>query len=592
MSSKDKKKKDKESKESKEKKVNSSPKSKSKSKTKTTIKPKVSPKKYDPRNDDEDDDEDEPISGWGFTKADELKYRKQYTESVKNLKHTEEVNTDLIEQEESTLWVDVYAPKTIKEYIDDNHNIDQALRWLNNFRTRVKKTPPILLLTGKPGSGKTTLAHILFKELNYEYKEFNASEARSGKEIKEYLEPFNQGNIVEFFEGCEEVRKGLIMDEIDGIDSRSTVNDGLSVFLAMTEVSVPDRFKYPVICIANDSVSSKIEKIRRYSFELEIKQPSKKTLIKFMERIAKGEKLDIESQVLKDIVENSEQDFRQVANKLYYLATSIKANKKGIRSITVDDFKEIKELTLSDKKLELNQIIQKIFDPTTSIKEALRLYETDITIITMSFYSNFTENITKLTTVPKKNKIATLAKISDYLVDGEIYSDFYWHNKYADINDFQGVNQIVIPKYLLNNLMTTKTPKWDFTGKRIFYLNPHIMDKFFKISISLNIYSNSHLLYLVELIWNLIKSKKMMEQEKVYRKILYSLFEGGLDAKDFENIYKGFTLGQNETKDNDEIYKELKVVIKKYFNEFSGIRANEFQASLESMKGQLDYFLT
>jgi DNA polymerase III delta prime subunit len=572
-------------------------KSKSKSKSKTKA---------------EKDGSEEKVSGWGFSKEDEIKYRKEYQDSLKNLNHSE--NVDIGEIEESSLWVDVYSPKTLKNYIDDNHNIDLALKWLNNFRNRVKKTPPILLLTGKPGIGKTTLAHLLFKELNYEYKEFNASEARSGKEIKEYLEPFNQGNIVEFFEGCEEVKKGLIMDEVDGIDSRSTINDGLSVFLSLTEVTIPDRFKYPIICIANDSTCAKIEKIRRYSFELEMKPPTKNALIKFMERIAKGENIEIEKQVFKDIVETTDPDYRQVANKLYYLATLIKPsnivnlsenNKNKSRNsknekkvITIDDFNEIKNLTRGDKKLELNEIIEKIFDEETSVKETLRLYETDINIITMSFYSNFTENITKLN-VSNKDKISTLASISNYLVDGEIYSDYYWHHKNADISCFQGINQIVIPKYLLNQLSyKTKTinkgkkkVEWDFSGKRIFYLNPHIMDRYWKFAISLQIYSHSHLAYCVELIWNLIKSKKMNEQEKTYKKILIRLFEGGIEAKDFENIFKGFTLGQNEIKENEEIYKDLKIVIKKYFTDYQTNCLKEFQVNLESIPGQLDQFL-
>ena len=50
---------------------------------------------------------------------------------------------------------------------------------------------------------------MLLKEFNYDYHEFNASEARSGKEIKDYLEPFNKGNILSFFEGCSDIKKGL-----------------------------------------------------------------------------------------------------------------------------------------------------------------------------------------------------------------------------------------------------------------------------------------------------------------------------------------------------------------------------------------------
>lgn len=557
------------------------------------VKPQIEPPK---RSHKKKVKEDEDISmGWGFSKEDEKKYRSEYKDSVKRLNFSEIIESEAIE--ESSLWVDVYAPKVLSDYIDDNHNIDQALMWLNNFRKKIKKTPPILLLTGKPGIGKTTLAHLLFKQLNYDYKEFNASEARSGKEIKEYLEPFNQGNIVGFFEGCEEVRKGLIMDEVDGIDSRSSVNDGLTVFLTMTEVTIPDRFKYPIICIANDSGCSKIEKIRKYSFEIEVKPPSKTSLIKFIERIAKGENLDIEKSVIKELVELSEPDFRQIANKLSYLATLISKDKKGKKIIKLTDFNSVKDLTRNDKKLELSEIIQKIFNENTPINESLKWYETDINIITMSFYSNFTENITKLN-VSQKDKINTLAKISEHLVDGEIYADYYWYNKNSMVNDFQGVDQILFPKHLLNQLATKATPKnkkktieWDFSGKRIFYLNPHIMDRFWKIGISLQIYSHSHLSYVVELVWNLIKSKQFITQEKIYKKILFKLFEGGIEAKDFENIYKGFTLGQSDNKENEEVYKELKVIIKKYFTEYQTNCLKEFQVNLESLPSQLDYFL-
>jgi DNA polymerase III delta prime subunit len=539
--------------------------------------------------------EEDVSMGWGFSKEDEKKYRSEYKDSVKRLNFSETIETEEIE--ESSLWVDVYSPKVLSDYIDDNHNIEKALLWLNNFRKKIKKTPPILLLTGKPGIGKTTLAHLLFKELNYDYKEFNASEARSGKEIKEYLEPFNQGNIVGFFEGCEEVRKGLIMDEVDGIDSRSSINDGLTVFLNMTEVTIPDRFKYPIICIANDSGCSKIEKIRKYSFEIEVKPPSKVSLIKFIERIAKGENLDIEKSVSKELVELSEPDFRQIANKLSYLATLMPKDKKGKRIIKLADFNSVKDLTRNDKKLELSEIIQKIFNENTSVEESLKWYETDINIITMSFYSNFTENITKLN-VSQKEKINTLARISEHLVDGEIYADYYWYNKNSMVNDFQGVDQILYPKHLLNKLAIKETPKnkkrtieWDFSGKRIFYLNPHIMDRFWKIGISLQIYSNSHLSYVVELVWNLLKSKKFIDQEKIYKKILFKLFEGGIEAKDFENLYKGFTLGQIDNKENEDVYKELKIVIKKYFTEYQTKCLKEFQANLESLPSQLDYFL-
>jgi hypothetical protein len=263
-------------------------------------------------------------------------------------------------------------------------------------------------------------------------------------------------------------------------------------------------------------------------------------------------------------------------------------------------FNIIKGLTKNDKKLELTEVLDKIFLPSTLFEETLRLFETDINIISMSFYSNFTDNIMKLD-ITNKEKVRSLSKVSQYLVDGEIYSDFYWKNKGGNLDIYQGVNQIIAPKYIINQLVANKSktkkkkteiPAWDFTGKRIFYLNPHIMERYWKIAITLNIYSSSHLSYLIELVWNLIKSKQIMSQDKIYKKILYKMFDEGVKPGDFDNIYKGFTLGSEDNKDNDDIYKILKIDIKKHFTEHQTICLKEFQANLESIPSQLDGFLS
>lgn len=96
---------------------------------------------------------------------------------------------------QNLLWTDRYAPQTLKEICGNKSQIEKLHAWLNSWQGSLQsgfKKPGkegmniyrAVMITGPPGIGKTTSAHLVAKLAGYTPIELNASDARSKKLVE------------------------------------------------------------------------------------------------------------------------------------------------------------------------------------------------------------------------------------------------------------------------------------------------------------------------------------------------------------------------------------------------------------------------
>ena len=83
------------------------------------------------------------------------------------------------------MWTDKYAPQTEDELIGNRSNYERIVEWLQNWTPTVGEKA--ILISGPPGIGKTTAAHMACRQVGVDIVEMNASDTRSKSTLHDHV---------------------------------------------------------------------------------------------------------------------------------------------------------------------------------------------------------------------------------------------------------------------------------------------------------------------------------------------------------------------------------------------------------------------
>jgi len=273
----------------------------------------------------------------------------------------------LVEAEE--IWVEKYRPKKLSDIVGQ----DEVVSRLQNFVD--KKSLPHLLFAGPPGSGKTTAALCIARELfggewRHDILELNASDERGIDTIRTKVKDYARTRPI-----SDVPYKIVYLDESDALTS-----DAQNA-LRRTMEMYTNTARFILACNYSSRI---IEPIQSRCSIFRFRRLVDKDMATMLKRIARAEKLTLEEDAVKAIIYMSEGDMRRAINVLQAAATvKRKVDMKSVYDVSAsarsEDVREMLEAALAGKFEDArSKLISMLIDQGLSGEDILQQVHREI----------------------------------------------------------------------------------------------------------------------------------------------------------------------------------------------------------------------
>jgi replication factor C small subunit len=197
-----------------------------------------------------------------------------------------------ISKREHSLWVEKYRPQTLSEYVGNETVKETIQQYLDN------NDIPHLLLHGKAGTGKTTLAKLIVNTIKCDSMIINASDENNVDTVRNKVKNFASSMGFAGF-------KIIILDEFDYMTPNA------QAILRNLMETFSKHCRFILTCNYHEKI---IDPIKSRCQTFAITPPTKKDVAIQVARILDAEKIKYDLKNVADIISSYYPDIRRVLN--------------------------------------------------------------------------------------------------------------------------------------------------------------------------------------------------------------------------------------------------------------------------------------
>ncbi len=370
------------------------------------------------------------------------------------------------------LWTTKYAPSSLNQICGNKGNVEKLSHWLElwpkSLKSNFTKPGPdamgamrCVLISGPPGIGKTTAAHLVAKLQGYDILELNASDVRSKKLLDSAFRSKVDNTSLSGFFGDRSREFGttrksvIIMDEVDGMSAGD--RGGVGALNALVK-----KTKVPIIAICNDKSNPKMKPLLATCFNMTFKRPSATEIRSRMMTIAFKEGIKMEPNVLDQLVAGSQSDIRQIVNMISTWKLGAELPAPGNKPTL--DFDQSKALAKMNEKNSIQTpwtLYSKLsapqaFGPVSSLSltDKLECYFHDFSIMPLFVQENYLRqsNFAKASKSSGQDRVLKqlelVSNAADAMSDGDLVDALiHGPNQQWSLMPVHGMLSTVLPAY-------------------------------------------------------------------------------------------------------------------------------------------------